>query len=218
MIRIKWEWKNDSGNIISNSRTFEPIQPGNYSLTVYKTENQIQCSRTKEFSVSEAEKPIFVDLHANDNKINVTVSGESSYVFSLDDQNYFGEGTSHTFDYVRTGVYTVYVRDKNNCVPTISDKVSLIGFPKYFTPNGDGYNDIWKIYGVNNDFYTYALIHIFDRYGKNLFTMTLTDNMTGWDGKYNGVKLAPSDYWFNAVLIDKESNTIEKSGHFSLVN
>lgn len=212
-----WEWKNDLGNIISNNRTLSITEPGNYSLTVYKTENNILCSRTKAFYVTQAEKPTFVNLFANDNKINVVVNGESSYGFSLDNRNFFGEGTSYTFNYVEAGVHTVYVKDRNNCVPTINAKVSLIGYPKYFTPNGDGYNDIWKIHGVTSDFYSYALIHIFDRYGKNLFNMTLSNNIIGWDGRYNGEVLAPSDYWFRATLIDKENNTIEKTGHFSLI-
>jgi hypothetical protein len=44
-----------------------------------------------------------------------------------------------------SGAYTVYVRDKNGC-GIVTDKVYLLMYPKFFTPNGDGYNDTWSIH------------------------------------------------------------------------
>ncbi|WP_456376739.1 T9SS type B sorting domain-containing protein, partial [Lutibacter sp.] len=90
-----------------------------------------------------------------------------------------------------------------------------IGFPKFFTPNNDGYNDTWKVLGVNQNFYTTSLIYIFDRFGKVVAQINLKDE--GWDGLFNGEHLPATDYWFTVELIDNKGNTRTRKGHFSLI-
>lgn len=80
-------------------------------------------------------------------------------------------------------------------------------FPKFFTPNNDGYNDTWTInpvYLAQN-----SLIKIFDRYGKLL--KELPPN-TAWDGTYIGQDQPSSDYWFVVTRF----NGSEFKSHFSL--
>ncbi|TDP02397.1 T9SS type B sorting domain-containing protein [Flavobacterium sp. 245] len=91
----------------------------------------------------------------------------------------------------------------SNCINLVEE----IPFPKFFTPNGDGYNDYWTI-----DFAYLAPntgIRIFDRYGK--FIKELNKN-TSWDGNYLGQEQPASDYWF----IVTQTNGKEFRGHFSL--
>lgn len=118
------------------------------------------------------------------------------------------------FENVGPGIYSVYVNDKNNC-GTINIDVSVIGYPKFFTPNNDGYNDYWNVIGVNSNFYPNSLIYIFDRFGKLVTTVNPSSN--GWDGFYNGVSLPSSDYWFTVELIDENGNRKVRKGHFSLI-
>ncbi len=212
----QWNWLNQSGQIISSQRFFEVSQAGSYSLVAYKTENTLECSRRKDFNVLNTGIPEFSEIIAENSQIQVEIDGMSSYEFSLDGVNYFGSGTSHTFFNVEAGSYTVYVRDLENCEPPISQPVSILNFPKFFTPNNDGYNDTWKIEGIRDDIYQYVAIYIYDRYGKYLYYIDLETNSYGWDGKYNGKMLIASDYWYTAVLIDTENNTFKKSGHFTL--
>lgn len=80
-------------------------------------------------------------------------------------------------------------------------------YPKFFTPNGDGYNDIWEIKSSQD--LPNVKISIFDRYGKLLKTMTDTGS---WDGTADGYPLPSSDYWFVAT----GSNGKEFRGHFSV--
>jgi len=85
--------------------------------------------------------------------------------------------------------------------------VEELPFPKFFTPNGDGFNDLWTInpaYLAPN-----AGIKIFDRYGK--FIKELAPG-TSWDGNYIGRQEPAADYWF----IVKRFNGTEFRGHFSL--
>jgi len=81
-------------------------------------------------------------------------------------------------------------------------------FPKFFTPNGDGYNDSWQ---VKSDIGTPSYkIEIFDRYGRLIKVITETDN--NWNGTFAGRDLPSDDYWF--VLSGE--NLEEYRGHFSL--
>ncbi|BFM41901.1 hypothetical protein CFS9_05420 [Flavobacterium sp. CFS9] len=90
-----------------------------------------------------------------------------------------------------------------NCIHLIEE----LPFPKFFTPNNDGYNDTWTI-----DFGYLApntVIQIFDRYGK--FIKEITKDAF-WDGTYLGKNEPTSDYWFTAT----RSNGKEYRGHFTL--
>ena len=95
------------------------------------------------------------------------------------------------FENVRIGEHIIYVRDLLNC-NEISEKKIVIGYPKFFTPNGDGYHDTWNIVGMTVK--SSSKIYIFDRYGKLLKQISPTGK--GWDGTFNGERLPSSDYWF----------------------
>jgi gliding motility-associated-like protein len=81
---------------------------------------------------------------------------------------------------------------------------------KYFTPNGDGFNDYWNVKGVNANFNSNSIIFIYDRYGK-LITRINT-NSQGWMVLSTGSPLAADDYWYTVKL----ENGREAKGHFSL--
>ena len=118
------------------------------------------------------------------------------------------------FDHLAPGIYTIFIQDKNNCgVSQI--EVSIIGFPKFFTPNNDGFNDTWKVIGVNENFYASSNIYIFDRFGK--FITQINPEGEGWDGFFNGKGLPATDYWFSVELIDTIGNSRIRKGHFSLI-
>ena len=80
-----------------------------------------------------------------------------------------------------------------------------------FSPNGDGANDILKVYG--NCITSIDLI-IFDRWGEKVFESI--DISTSWDGTYNGQKLdeAVFVYYINATV---NGEKVVKHGNISLV-
>ena len=88
------------------------------------------------------------------------------------------------------------------------EDVYLLMYPKFFTPNGDSYNDVWGIKFHDNE--PNLKVHIFDRYGKFLKQLTLKDPF--WDGTYNGEMMPSTDYWF---VVYRE-NGKEHRGHFSM--
>jgi gliding motility-associated-like protein len=103
----------------------------------------------------------------------------------------------------------VYVNDTNGC-GIVSRTISVIGVPKYFTPNNDGVNDFWNVKGINDRFNAKTTIYIFDRYGKLL--KQINPAGPGWDGTFIGAPLPSDDYWYTIKLEDGR----QTKGHFSL--
>ena len=189
----------------------------NYDLTVntegvYTVEvtNSNGCVRTRTITVTASDIATINDIEivdlSDDNSATVLVTGLGNYEFSLDNIDY---QSSNIFQNIASGIYTVYVRDLNGC-GVVTEEISVLGIPNYFTPNGDGINDYWNIKGVNSKFNLETTIHIFDRYGKLL--KQISPLSQGWDGTFNGVQMPSSDYWYSIQL---EDGRVLK-GHFSL--
>lgn len=217
----RYKWKDSNEKVISTNRFFPLTNTGSFSLTTYKTENNIVCSNTKKFKVINKEPPVIneikIDTNGEKKEIFISVIGESTYEYSLDNTIFFGNSNSYTFSNVTPGIYTVFVKDKYNCEPPIQTKVSLINYPNLFTPNNDGENDTWNIVGSTIEFFKTVEVHIFNRYGKHIYTINQSNREYGWDGSSNGKILPSNDYWFSATLIDYDDNIIKKTGHFSLL-
>lgn len=192
-----------------NTSTIEINEPGSYSVRVSNTNG---CYKDRTISVLPSRIATITNIEVVDasqnNSISVFVTGEGDYEYALDTT----EGPyqdSNTFENLQPGLYTVYVRDKNNC--GISDTlVSVIGFPKFFTPNNDNTNDYWQVSGIRSQFQANSSIYIFDRYGKLIEEIDPLG--PGWDGTYNGAKMPTNDYWFKVTLEDGRTFT----SHFTL--
>jgi gliding motility-associated-like protein len=186
--------------------TISVNQVGVYTVTV--TNPNTGCQQTKTITIEASDiavitQPIFVnDGNSLNNVVEVTVTGDGIYQYALQNQDgeLIGYQDSGLFYYIPAGIYTVLVKDiKNNCGIT-EQLISVIGFPNFFTPNNDGFNDYWQVYGVNDIFQPDAEIYIFDRYGKLLTRISPTG--LGWDGTYNGTPMPTNDYWFMVTLKD----------------
>lgn len=186
-------------------------QPGNYSVTASENHGTLVCSTTKNFTVVNSNigtisEIITSDWTQDENTISVLISSNSAgiYEYSLNGIDF---QDSNTFYGLENGEYTVFIRDKNGCGVS-SEDVYLLMYPKYFTPNGDGYNDFWRIKFSENE--PNLTVTIFDRYGK-LITQFDSNNV-GWNGTYQGNPMPSTDYWF----VVKRENGKEYKGHFTL--
>ena len=121
---------------------------------------------------------------------------------------------SNVFNNVVPGTHVFYVRDKNGCgiaERTFTQDLTVQGFPKFFTPNGDTYNDYWQfIQPKEGEPVVLTSIRIFDRYGK--FLKQISQNSLGWDGNLAGRPLPAGDYWFVAT----DDTNQQYKGHFTL--
>ena len=226
-----------NGNIISGAinSTYDANAEGVYKVEAThqnlndptNTLDDSFCTGFNTFKVIESNIALitFDDITIIDDSINNSISinnsnnnlGIGDYEFSLVDINgniEYPYSDQPFFENVPAGIHTIYINDKKFCGTTSID-VSVVGYPKFFTPNNDGYNDTWKVLGVDENFYAASLIYIFDRFGK---LVTIVDPKNeGWNGTFNGKILPSSDYWFSVQLIDSEGNIREKRGHFSLI-
>ncbi len=193
-----------------NMVEIEVNQPGTYTVRVTSTEG---CFKDRTITVLPSDIATITDIQITDassnNTISVFVTGEGVYEYALDDINGPYQ-ESNIFTDVEYGFHTVYVRDIENDCGIVDEDVSVIGFPKFFTPNGDPYNQYWQVKGISEQFQPNTEIIIYDRYGKLLAEIDPLG--PGWDGTYNGFNMPSSDYWFAVTLQD---GRVFKS-HFTL--
>ena len=193
----------------ATSQTNSIATPGTYSITVTKNYGLQVCSSTKAFTVVLSQIATITSITTEDwtdieNVIIVNTTGNGIYQYSIDGINY---QDSNTFTGLLSGFYTVYVRDKNEC-GIVSKQVFLLNYPKFFTPNNDGFNDFWRI--KFSQIEPNLTVSILDRYGKLL--SVFKSNSAGWDGTYNGKQMPSDDYWF----VVKRENGQEHRAHFAL--
>jgi gliding motility-associated-like protein len=210
-----FEWFDSNGNIIpgETNATLVVDEAGTYS--VIATNWLTGCSSDPTLSTATATvtetmpattMTVVQSEYFSDNAtitVNVT-GGTGTLMYSLD------EGplqSSNVFTGVSPGVHLVTVIDTEGCT-YLTQEVTIIDYPNYFTPNGDGYNDSWYIAGLQDtDF-----IYIFDRYGKLIKQLRGEER---WDGTYNQEQLPSTDYWF--TLDYNENGAVKQfKSHFSL--
>lgn len=194
-------------NTGSTNTSIEVNTAGDYSVVVTDVNG---CQQTKKFKVVLSEpalitEAIVKDFSGIDNSVLIQYTGVGNYEFSLEG-NIFQDNP--LFTGVKPGIYNAIAKDKNGCGLSNSFLLYVLDYPRFFTPNGDGYNDLWFI--TNFDPLPDYKIFIFDRYGKLLKQMN--QNSAGWTGIYNGQQLPADDYWFTLQFVDGK---IVK-GHFSL--
>jgi len=191
------------------SQSITVTEPGTYGVTVTEYHGDVICGTTKSITVVASNKATITsiatsDWTADENMLTVFVTGLGDYEYSLDGEHY---QSSNQFTGLENGEYVVYVKDINGC-GVVFDDVYLLMYPKFFTPNADGYNDSWGIKFYKNE--PNMMVRIFDRYGK--FIKQLTDTDPLWDGTHNGQIQSATDYWFTVT----RENGKEHTGHFSL--
>ncbi|OGS69928.1 MAG: hypothetical protein A3F91_05760 [Flavobacteria bacterium RIFCSPLOWO2_12_FULL_35_11] len=203
-----WKWTFEDGSVISNSFEVNLTDAGIYTLQITKINNGISCENSFSFNLVRSILPIIDEVKIQDisdnNTIEIITSGDGDFEYSIDGFNFQDD---NIFQNLLGGVYNVQVRDKKGC-GLDNKEVVLVDYPKFFTPNNDGFNDYWQIRGIEK--FPNTIIYIFDRFGKLLKQLTFND--LGWDGTYNGQPLFASDYWFTADLGD--GRTFKE--HFSL--
>ena len=183
-------------------------QPGVYNVTI--SDPILNCEDSITITVIQNEIAEIASIEVNDYDATIHINNSvADFVFALDDINGVYQ-PSNMFFGLTPGIHTVFVRDIYNC-NTISEQFYVIGFPKYFTPNDDGNNDVWNIKGLDPTEFQNVVIHVYNRYGK-LLKVFNPNQSSGWNGKFNGELLTPDDYWFYLKLPDGK----EYRGHFSL--
>ena len=211
----------DRENLISTSSDVVINEAGEYIYEAYiiieDSGLTIECPSFKTFLVEVSEAPIITDVRitqqANGISLETQVDGNGSYEYALDVKT-GPYKDSNRFTNVAPGNHTIFVRDKNGCgiaQKTIEQDLTVEGFPKFFTPNGDGVNDFWQFLPpVEMSENSILSIWIYDRFGT--FLAQIEPISRDWNGMLNGRTLPESNYWFRALPAENK----EIKGYFSL--
>ncbi|MCB0396315.1 MAG: PKD domain-containing protein [Flavobacteriales bacterium] len=137
----------------------------------------------------------------------------------------FGDGhrdsvqhTHHTYQDTGWFDVTLIVEDDHACRDTLLDKVyvePVVSFyvPNVFSPNGDGMNDVFKVYSTYIK--EYRLL-IFDRWGNQIFITHNTEN--GWNGMGRNGRPMPEDvYVYRIDYVDAFQRVKQRVGSVTLV-
>ncbi len=192
------------------TRSIAVKDPGVYTVVVEKAYGDKVCDGFAEMEIKASVTPTIQKIDTSDwtrseNEITVYTQEAGEFEYSIDGINYQAE---NVFTGLETGIYNVYVKDVNGCGQDI-EEVVLLHYPNFFTPNGDGVHDRWRIKYSTME--PDMKITIFDRYGK-LIT-SFGPDYEGWDGTLNGSQLPSTDYWF---VVTREDGR-ELRGHFAML-
>ncbi len=197
--------------------TWSPSSIDNTTSGAYVfTPDALQCATVKTINVTvnpsntlQSIAWTVTDAFAKNQVVTITATAAGNYLYQLDSGPF---QTSPVFENVASGMHSITVEDVNSCsAPITENDILVIGYPKYFTPNGDTYNDTWNIFDLKDQLA--SNIYIFDRYGKLL--KNISPKGLGWDGTYIGQPMPAADYWFTVEY--EEQGVIKKfKSHFSL--
>lgn len=207
------------------SSTYETSEAGNY--TVVATSSSGCRSAVQQPAVVSVSGPAVAigngytisDTFSDEQALTIHVEGYGEYLYQADGNPW---QQSNVFTNLTAGIHTVHVKDVSS--PDACDgkgfdlyikNIMVMGYPKFFTPNGDTYNDTWNIPTLAGQ--PDAVIYIFDRYGKQL--KQLLPAGPGWDGTLNGNELPATDYWFVVTFKEERQGIMvqtEFRSHFAL--
>lgn len=203
---VSYQWSTGE-----TTQSIEVGQEGFYTVTAISSTG---CEISKEVQVApirpvEIQHVYIDDFKGDDNSVTIIttpIEHPEFYEYSVDGLNY---QASNMFTGLPAGEYTAIVRDRSNCGVGDSKDFHLLNYPKYFTPNGDGINDKWRIEFAILE--PGMMVYIYDRYGKPITSINATSE--GWDGTLNGNRLPSTDYWF----VVKREDGREHRGHFAMM-
>lgn len=214
-----------NGGSAQSSPTFTNLTAGTYTITVTDAGG---CSASQTANVNlvlgvnasftanpgSGVSPLTVDF-------NNTSSGASNYIWDFGDGTAMSNSSNPTHVFTANGSYTVILVAYNGsaaCADTatyvidVFDQVVTV-VPNVFTPNGDGYNDMFVIQTVGVKTLEGT---IYDRWGKKIATFGDSPS-SGWDGKINGKVAADGTYYYILKAIGFDGKEYDEKGYLQLL-
>lgn len=216
----------NGGSVFSTNTNYTDMCTGIYNVIA---EDQNGCQVTSNETISG---PPEVDAYFTfgpqpANILNPAITFENhstgavSYLWDFGFTQSSDENPLIDFPDDTAGIYNVclYAYNSDNCPDSICydviiDEDFAVYIPNSFTPNEDGMNDIFYVYGNDIDPEIYELM-IFNRWGELIFETN--DMYEGWDGTEGGLDVPIGIYiWKLKTEAKSQEKYFERIGHVNL--
>ncbi|WP_298480513.1 T9SS type B sorting domain-containing protein [uncultured Maribacter sp.] len=183
------------------------LAEGDHTVYIY---HQNGCTNIVDFTMEAYDPLILSAIKTAPNELTATAEGGyGGYEFFFQGESF---GTNGVYTTNESELVTVRVVDQNGCAAIVSvpfEFTGMLDIPNFFTPDGDGNNDMW--YPKNREYFPDIEVKIYDRYGR---VVAILDNVSYWDGNYEGSPVPTGDYWYEVNENNKSKN--QYIGHFTL--
>jgi len=194
----------------------------NYSVTIKES----ACNHSTILSTKLAIYPAVIihatkssDLDCSTGSSNLLVTGSPQYTYvwspatGLSNPNIYNPiaSPSATQQYIVKATDTTGCYDYDSITVNLAD-LSGFSIPNAFTPNNDGYNDVWDI--TTTACVLSIQADIYNRWGSLVYHSD--DYKNNWDGRYQD-KLLPDGAYYYALTIKTPNRIVVKKGSLTIL-
>jgi len=224
-----WTWNFHDGSFSADPNpSHEFNNSGLYDVTLTVT-NPYNCAGTitkpQIINVFQRPEPLFDFDPRSPTLYNPTVhfkdqsEGATIWTWTFGDNSPPSNDQNPVHTYADTGIYRVklIVSNLNQCIDSIEfivhveDEYSFY-VPAAFTPDGNGKNDFFEVFGVGISSYN---VSIFNRYGG--LVHQVSNKQQVWDGRFNGMEAEQGVYVYSIDLVEQNGRKHQVKGHVTLV-
>jgi len=213
---VTYFWRFGDGTTLLNVKNPIHFYPdsGTYVVTLF-ARFVIGCNDSVKRNVTVTPIPVPVVGFSRD---TVMFSGDSliaSVLGTYDSVRWSTQDTNYSILITKAGYYSVNVyqgscQGQSGFHVIVKEKGPEPVISNLFTPNGDGYNDFWKILNLVD--FAPCQVNVFNRFGIQVLSSANYKN--DWDGTYNGKPLANDTYYYfvrcvNQVLFKGNVNILK---------
>lgn len=208
---------------------FESLIAGSYTIGI---EDRYGCFYEEEFNLQppteffvDAGNDVFVELGELVTIHPVTNTGLESFYWSPDPMMCDPECWDLAWYPKASTDLVLHAVSEDGCVASDTVHVGVIGnrkvyIPNVFSPNADGVNDYFAVFGPEPHLQSVQKMMVFDRWGSLVFEQkdfAPNRESSGWDGRVNGDTAPVGVYTYLVEIRFYDDRVLEYSGDVMLV-
>ncbi|MEM6964179.1 MAG: gliding motility-associated C-terminal domain-containing protein [Bacteroidota bacterium] len=213
-----YTWKNADNETVANSAVANYLQEGLYFVEIT---NENGCTISEEIYIDAADpvqleilEPTTIELGETYELQIITNATDATFSWKTDATLSCLDCMNPTIRPTSTTTYFVTATTATGCTATAHVTIQVakprkVFAPNAFSPNNDGSNDRFTIFG-GDDISKVKSFQIFDRWGSMVFSngdFQPNDETQGWDGKVDGQKITTGVYIYIAEVEFTDGHT-----------
>lgn len=219
-----------NGVNFSTQRQFKDLTPGIYGVIVQDSEG---CETTREVVIPSGDVPTLelgndLTIQSGDSiELAPITNGDSTLVYQWNTDFNLSCDTCANPIAKPAKSYTYQLEISNAAGCKVSDRITIfvdknrqLYFPTAFSPNDDGFNDYFTVYG-DDKIVSVNKFEIFDRWGEKQFSadgsFEPSYEPNGWDGTFRGKNAAIGIYVYQVEITFTDGETELFAGEITLM-